>query len=149
MAVSFCHHYCHFSSLYSSSSLGSRPPATLASPSSISRPRISASSTSSPMDFPYVSPPHRNLMVDLLSTVDTRLGSQLLPCTLPPDIQRFQNQSGNAHGSLHIRSGHKSSPVIFLHFYFNPIFSFLIYSSGFNVLWNTIMLPSQYLNHSY
>ncbi|KAF3438953.1 hypothetical protein FNV43_RR17228 [Rhamnella rubrinervis] len=118
MALSFCHHF-HYSSLSSSSSSSiSRPPATLPSSSSscsFSRPRISASSTSSsPLDFPYVSPPHRNLMVDLISTVETRLGSQLLPCTLPPDVQSFQNQSGNTHGCLHIRSGHKSSPIDFI-----------------------------------
>jgi hypothetical protein len=44
--------------------------------------------------FPYVSAPHRNLMVDLVSTVENRLDSQLLPCTLPPDVQYYQNQSG-------------------------------------------------------
>ncbi|KAH7520171.1 hypothetical protein FEM48_Zijuj08G0116100 [Ziziphus jujuba var. spinosa] len=83
--------------------------------SRLSRPRISASSTSSPiMEFPYVSPPHRDLMVDLLSTVETRLDSQLLPSTLPPDVQSFQNQSGTAHGSFHIRSGHDSSPIDFI-----------------------------------
>ncbi|KAJ4829610.1 hypothetical protein Tsubulata_014276 [Turnera subulata] len=61
------------------------------------------------MEFPFVSAPHRELMVDLVSTVEDRLGSQLLPCTLPPDIQHCQNQNGTAQASLHIRSAHDSS----------------------------------------
>ncbi|CAN6680131.1 unnamed protein product [Malus baccata var. baccata] len=85
--------------------------------------RASSASASSPMDphsqgsktkfidFPYVSAPHKNLMVDLVSTLETRLGSQLLPCTLPPDVQYYQNESGTNHASLHIRSGLSSSPV--------------------------------------
>ncbi|XP_030924060.1 red chlorophyll catabolite reductase, chloroplastic-like [Quercus lobata] len=60
-------------------------------------------------EFPYVSAPHRNLMVDLVSTVENRLGSQLLPCSLPPDVQYYQNQTGSAHASLHTRSGNKPS----------------------------------------
>lgn len=60
-------------------------------------------------EFPYVSAPHRNLMLALVSTVENRLGSQLLPCSLPPDVQYFQNQSGSAHASLHTRSGNKPS----------------------------------------
>ncbi|KAL4644825.1 hypothetical protein ACB092_02G191500 [Castanea dentata] len=60
-------------------------------------------------EFPYLSAPHRNLMVDLVSTVENRLGSQLLPCSLPPDVQYYQNQSGSAHASLHTRSGNKPS----------------------------------------
>jgi red chlorophyll catabolite reductase len=51
--------------------------------------------------FPYVSAPDRNLMVDLVSTVENRLDSQLLPCTLPPDVQyyQYQNQSGTGVAS--------------------------------------------------
>ncbi|XP_050291720.1 red chlorophyll catabolite reductase, chloroplastic-like [Quercus robur] len=60
-------------------------------------------------EFPYLSAPHRNLMVDLVSTVENRLGSQLLPCSLPPDVQYYQNQTGSAHASLHTRSGNKPS----------------------------------------
>lgn len=56
-----------------------------------------------------MSAPHRKLMQHLISTVENRLGSQLLPCTLPPDVQYYQNQTGTAHASLHIRSGHKPS----------------------------------------
>lgn len=65
-------------------------------------------------DFPYVSPPHRDLMVDLVSMVENRLDSQLLPCTLPPDVQYYQNESGSASASLHIRSGHKPSKIDFI-----------------------------------
>ncbi|EOX91406.1 Red chlorophyll catabolite reductase, putative [Theobroma cacao] len=88
------------------------------------RPQIfaSASPASSPMDtnprkfmdFPFVTTPHRNLMIDLVSTVENRLESQLKPCTLPPDVQHYCNQSGTSQGSLHIRSGHSSSQVDFI-----------------------------------
>lgn len=64
------------------------------------------------MEFPYVSAPVRNLMVDLVTAVEDRLNSQLLPCTLPPDVQYFQNQTGNAQAALQIRSGHHSSQVL-------------------------------------
>ncbi|KAK6923036.1 Red chlorophyll catabolite reductase, partial [Dillenia turbinata] len=57
------------------------------------------------MEFPYVSGPHMDLMVDLVSMVETRLGSHLLPCTLPQD-------TGSAQASLQISSGDKSSPLI-------------------------------------
>ncbi|KAG2238474.1 hypothetical protein Bca52824_092266 [Brassica carinata] len=49
------------------------------------------------MDFPY-----------------DRLHSQLLPCTLPPDVRNFKNPNGSAEASLHIRSGEKSSPIDFV-----------------------------------
>ncbi|KAE9466824.1 hypothetical protein C3L33_01241, partial [Rhododendron williamsianum] len=39
------------------------------------------------MEFPYVSAPHRDLMVDLFSTMESRLGPYLLPSTLPLDVQ--------------------------------------------------------------
>jgi len=64
------------------------------------------------IEFPFVSAPHRDLMVNLLSTVEDRLGSHLLPCTLPLDVQHCQNESGSAQASLHIRSGLQSSQVI-------------------------------------
>lgn len=63
------------------------------------------------MEFPYVSPTRKQLMVDLMSTVENRLQSQLLPCNLPPDVRNFNNPNGSAEASLHIRSGQKSSPV--------------------------------------
>lgn len=68
------------------------------------------------MEFPYVSPTRRELMVDLMSTLEDRLHSQLLPCTLPPDVRNFKNPNGSAEASLHIRSGEQSSPVWFLCF---------------------------------
>lgn len=64
------------------------------------------------IEFPFVSAPHRDLMVNLVSTVEDRLGSHLLPCTLPLDVQHCQNESGSAQASLHIRSGLQSSQVI-------------------------------------
>ncbi|MFS8010973.1 putative Red chlorophyll catabolite reductase [Helianthus anomalus] len=82
--------------------------------------RFSCSSSASPqnaistnfMDFPYVSPSHKDLMVDLASTLDTRLSSFLNPCNLPPDVQSYQNETGTAHAALHLRSGVQSSPVL-------------------------------------
>ena len=98
------------------------PLSTLSCSSSSSRPQLSV--TCSLMDahnqgsnkfreFPFVSTPQRNLMVGLVSTLENRLHSQLLPCTLPPDVQHYQNQSGAAQATLHIRSGQADSPVIF------------------------------------
>ncbi|KAG5535637.1 hypothetical protein RHGRI_023405 [Rhododendron griersonianum] len=66
------------------------------------------------MEFPYVSAPHRDLMVDLFSTMESRLGSYLLPCTLPPDVQYYHNEGGTALASLHVRSGLKPSPIDFI-----------------------------------
>ncbi|KDP31929.1 hypothetical protein JCGZ_12390 [Jatropha curcas] len=66
------------------------------------------------MEYPFVSASHKALMVDLVSTVENRLGSQLLPCTLPPDVQYCQNETGTARNSLHIRSGNQYSPVDFI-----------------------------------
>ncbi|KAI3794086.1 hypothetical protein L1987_36712 [Smallanthus sonchifolius] len=66
------------------------------------------------MDFPFVSSSHRDLMVDLVSTVETRLDSFLNPCGLPPDVQSYQNETGTAHAALHLRSGVQSSPIDFI-----------------------------------
>ncbi|KFK30322.1 hypothetical protein AALP_AA7G246800 [Arabis alpina] len=66
------------------------------------------------MEFPYVSPTRKQLMVDLMSTIEDRLQSQLLPCTLSPDVQSFKNPNGSAEASLLIRSGDKSSPIDFV-----------------------------------
>ncbi|XP_010531238.1 PREDICTED: red chlorophyll catabolite reductase, chloroplastic [Tarenaya hassleriana] len=66
------------------------------------------------MEFPHVSSARRRLMTDLMSTMEDRLGSKLLPCTLPPDVRYFQNQGGNAEASLYIRSGEISSPIDFI-----------------------------------
>lgn len=66
------------------------------------------------MDFPYVSAPHKDLMVDLVSTVETRLDSFLNPCSLPPDVQSYQNETGTAHAAIHLRSGVQSSLIDFM-----------------------------------
>lgn len=66
------------------------------------------------IEFPHVSAPHRDLMVELVSAVEARLDSYLLPCTLPPDVQYYENQSGTAQATLHVRSGHDSSPIDFI-----------------------------------
>lgn len=63
------------------------------------------------MEFPHVSAPHRDLMVELLSSVETRLGSSLQPCILPPDVQRFENPAGTASASLQLRPGLPSSQI--------------------------------------
>ncbi|XP_055827939.1 red chlorophyll catabolite reductase, chloroplastic [Solanum dulcamara] len=65
-------------------------------------------------EFPYVSVPHRELMVELVSTVENRLGTSLLPCTLPSHVQYFENQTATAHASLYVRSGNSSSQVDFI-----------------------------------
>lgn len=77
------------------------------------------------MEFPYASPPIRDLMVELLSTVDTHLGSSLHPAdsTLPRDVQHFQSSTGTAHASLHLTPGLPSSQVLFNYlFYLHPPF---------------------------
>ncbi|XP_031254401.1 red chlorophyll catabolite reductase, chloroplastic [Pistacia vera] len=66
------------------------------------------------LEFPHASAPIRALMFDLVSTVENRLDSQLSPCTLPPDVQYFENQNGNAQASLQIRSGLNSSSIDFI-----------------------------------
>ncbi|KAJ8770750.1 hypothetical protein K2173_021397 [Erythroxylum novogranatense] len=66
------------------------------------------------LEYPFVSAPHRDMMIDLISMVEDRLGSQLLPCSLPIDAQYCQNENGTAQASLHIRSGHGSSLVDFI-----------------------------------
>ncbi|TKY57414.1 Red chlorophyll catabolite reductase [Spatholobus suberectus] len=66
------------------------------------------------MDFPFVSSAQKNLMVDLVSTLENRFHSQLLPCSLPPDVQYYQSQTGTAQASLHIRAAHNNSPVDFV-----------------------------------
>ncbi|KAK7299917.1 hypothetical protein RJT34_10746 [Clitoria ternatea] len=63
------------------------------------------------LEFPFVSISHENLMRDTFSMLDNRLQSQLLPCSLPSDIQHFQNQTGSSQASLHIRAGNNNSPV--------------------------------------
>ncbi|XP_058097360.1 red chlorophyll catabolite reductase [Magnolia sinica] len=69
---------------------------------------------SSLLEFPHLSPSHRELMLDLISTVETRLGPHLLPSAVPPDVAYFQTDSGNSQGSLDIRSGRKDSKIDFI-----------------------------------
>ncbi|ESR39133.1 Red chlorophyll catabolite reductase [Citrus sinensis] len=101
------------------------PSRSKSSTSSTAKVNCSAAPSSSPMDshnegrkkfmeFPYASGPVRQLMVDLVSTVENTLDSQLLPCTLPPDVQYYENQNGTAQASLQIRSGLKSSLIDFI-----------------------------------
>ncbi|PIA56465.1 hypothetical protein AQUCO_00700654v1, partial [Aquilegia coerulea] len=66
------------------------------------------------MDFPYLSTPQKNLMVNLVSKIEARLGSQLLPSSLPQDVQYFENESGSSQGTLDIRSGTQDSTVDFM-----------------------------------
>lgn len=65
-------------------------------------------------DFPYLPPAHRALILNLLATVDDRLGSALLPSAVPPDVIRFQNPQDSAHGSVDIRTGSQTSTVDFV-----------------------------------
>ncbi|KAK8951379.1 hypothetical protein KSP39_PZI003424 [Platanthera zijinensis] len=84
-------------------------------PSSSTRPSSAiASMARPPTDFPYLPPADRDLMLSLLTTVEDRLGSALLPSNVSPDVLRFQNSNGSAHGSVNIRSGSQSSPVDFV-----------------------------------
>lgn len=53
-------------------------------------------------------------MVDLVSTLENRFQSQLLPCSLPPDVQFYQNHTATAQASLHVRPGHDNSPIDFV-----------------------------------
>ncbi|KAK4416199.1 Red chlorophyll catabolite reductase, chloroplastic [Sesamum alatum] len=66
------------------------------------------------MEFPYVSAPHRDLMVEMLSSLDTKLGSSLQPCALPPDVQHFGNPAGTAYAAMQLRPGVPSSQVDFI-----------------------------------
>ncbi|KZV23142.1 red chlorophyll catabolite reductase, chloroplastic-like [Dorcoceras hygrometricum] len=66
------------------------------------------------LEFPYVSVPHRDLMVDLVSSVESRAGSSLQPCTLPHEVQHFSNSTASSRGSLHIRTGTSSSQIDFM-----------------------------------
>lgn len=68
------------------------------------------------IDFPHASAPVKDLMLDLVNSVEARIGSSLLPCTLPPDVHYYQNPTGTAEGTLLVRSGIPSSPVLVSHF---------------------------------
>ncbi|XP_004490558.1 red chlorophyll catabolite reductase, chloroplastic [Cicer arietinum] len=66
------------------------------------------------MEFPFVSGPHKNIMLDLISTLEDRFQSHLLPCSLPPDVQHYITNSGTSQVSLHIRPGNTDSPMDFV-----------------------------------
>lgn len=61
------------------------------------------------LEFPFVSSPHKTLMLDLISRLENRFESQLLPCSLPSDVQHYQNQNGTSQLSLHIRPADHTS----------------------------------------
>lgn len=116
----------HLLSLPSSSS--SRTPISTSSSLSCSLMATQDEGRRKFLDFPFVSTPHKNLMLDLVSAVENRFNLQLLPCTLPPDVQYYQSQSGTAQASLQIRSGQSDSPVISLS---NLCYQIYIYKSNF------------------
>lgn len=74
------------------------------------------------IDFPHASAPVKGLMSDLVNSVEARIGSSLLPCTLPPDVHYYQNPTGTAEGTLLVRSGIPSSPVLLSYFVLLPSF---------------------------
>lgn len=108
---SFLRHLPHSSSS-SSSSLPSLLP-----PNSIKRFGVVRASMDEPaapspvMEFPHLPPSHRDLMVDLLSTIETQLGTYLLPSAVPSDVLSFRGQGGASQGALDIRSGSQDSSV--------------------------------------
>lgn len=91
---------------YSSSSASCKCSSSSASPGFMNQSKL--------MEFPYVSAPHRNLMVDIVSKVEAHLSSSLLPCTLPQDVQYFENQTSTSHAALLLRSALPSSQVLTL-----------------------------------
>ncbi|XP_049394782.1 red chlorophyll catabolite reductase, chloroplastic-like [Solanum stenotomum] len=75
------------------------------------RKRLSCSSSSTSMEhheskfkeFPYVSVPHRELMVELVSTMENLY--------FLAHVQYFENESATAHAFLYVRSGNSSSQL--------------------------------------
>ncbi|KAI3980549.1 hypothetical protein MKX01_025114 [Papaver californicum] len=63
------------------------------------------------MDFPHLSISNKTLIVDLVSKMDNTLSPNLLPSSLSPQVQYFQNSSSTSQGTLHIRSGTNNSLV--------------------------------------
>ncbi|CAL5190777.1 unnamed protein product [Lathyrus oleraceus] len=66
------------------------------------------------LELPFVSAPHKNLMLDLVSTLEDRLQSHLLPCSLPCDVQYYKTNTGTSEISLHITPGNTHSPIDFV-----------------------------------
>ena len=156
MAVHICTNFLHSTHTVPSSL---RPYPANPSSTTVVRTRVSclSSSSSSPrmdpqtkfMEFPHVSAPIRDLMLGLVSSVETHLGSSLLPCSLPPDVQYYQNPNGNAEGTVFVRSAIPSSPVLyflkfilpFLVFYKTPKMPFfLAFSFYCNFSWLELVM---------
>ncbi|XP_068642670.1 red chlorophyll catabolite reductase [Aristolochia californica] len=82
------------------------------------RPPVVSSMSSSPprpfLEFPYLSASHRNLMFSLFSSIETRLAPDLLPSSLPPDVQYFESATGSSKGTLDILEGKEGSKVDFI-----------------------------------
>lgn len=53
-------------------------------------------------------------MVEVLSMMESRLGTELVPHTLPPNVEYYTNKSGTNHGSLYVLTGAPSSRVDFI-----------------------------------
>ncbi|XP_077245972.1 red chlorophyll catabolite reductase-like [Tasmannia lanceolata] len=66
------------------------------------------------LEFPHLSTSHRNLMLDLFSSIDTHLGSQLLPSSIAPNVASFENETRTSQGSLDIRLGQDESTIDFM-----------------------------------
>ncbi|XP_073117485.1 red chlorophyll catabolite reductase-like [Elaeis guineensis] len=98
-----------------SSSLPSLPPPHCIKRFSVVRASMDQPAAASPvMGFPHLPPSHRDLMVDLLSTIEARLGPHLLPSAVPSNVLSFQGQGGASQGALDIRSGGQDSSVDFI-----------------------------------
>lgn len=115
LSSAFPSHSFPFSLSYSSSSASCKCSSSTIPPGFMNQSKL--------MEFPYVSAPHRNLMVDIVSKVEAHLSSSLLPCTLPQDVQYFENQSSTAHAALLLRSALPSSQVslyfyLYIYFYY-------------------------------
>ncbi|XP_077213356.1 red chlorophyll catabolite reductase-like [Tasmannia lanceolata] len=66
------------------------------------------------LEFPHLSTTHRNLMLDLFSSVDAHLGPHLLPSATPPDVAFFEDEQRTSQGSLDIRLGQNDSAIDFI-----------------------------------
>ncbi|KAG9450879.1 hypothetical protein H6P81_010844 [Aristolochia fimbriata] len=74
-----------------------------------------SSSPSRPfLDFPHLSASHRRLMLSIVSSVHARLAPDLLPSSLPPDVQYFESPTGTSKGTLDIVKGREGSKIDFV-----------------------------------
>ncbi|GJU88597.1 hypothetical protein Tco_1301020 [Tanacetum coccineum] len=51
-------------------------------------------------------------MVELVSSVEGHLDGLLNPCSLPPDVQSYGNETGTSHAALHLQTGLNDSPRV-------------------------------------